>query len=257
MPVPSFALATAGKPKIYSFLKAPLSAVLFLKNDLLISMSVNKLSPDPVEQPIKKFVTTNLFNMKVFFIPAMLFCITTGHCQFTAATTSRLPEPITFNHVLGTPGTDFSSVTKKVKIVNEDRWRLNGNKLLTGGLLVLSGAAKGFNETLEFNWRGFESVFPKANPQWFYPQFSYKNKYKDGDPAKGPRFPLSTSILVMTTDQYHLNNFIHKASMIAAVVIKIGEGKKPFRHYLFDALYYSACYQVGFGSVYYYFKSRM
>jgi hypothetical protein len=82
------------------------------------------------------------------------------------------------------------------------------------------------------------------------------NKYKDGDRTKGEKFPLSSSVLVMLTDQYHLDNFIHRGALTAALVIKIGEGKKPFRHYLYDVLYYTACYQLGFGSVYYYFKSR-
>lgn len=199
--------------------------------------------------------------MKVFFIPALLFCISSGHCQFTANNTSLHPEAISFNHLSKTGTTDFSAATgkkkDKIKLDKADRWKLNGNRLITGGLLVLSGSAKGFNETLEFNWKGFAAVFPKANPKWFYPQQSFKNKYKDGDPAKGEKFPLSSSVLVMFTDQYHLNNFIQRGALTAALVIKIGEGKKPFRHYVFDALYYTACYQLGFGTVYYYCKSRM
>lgn len=194
--------------------------------------------------------------MKVFLIPAMLFCISSGHCQVTATNTS-LPELISFNYALKPGVNDFKPVTGKIKIDKEDRWKLNSNRFITGGLLLLSGAAKGFNETLEFNWKGFAAVFPNANPKWFYPQQSFKNKYKDGDPAKGEKFPLSSSVLVMLTDQYHLNNFIHRGALTAALVIKIGEGKRPFRHYVFDALYYTACYQLGFGSVYYYFKSRM
>lgn len=143
-----------------------------------------------------------------------------------------------------------------IRLARQEKWRLTGNHYLTGGLIYLAGASKGFNETLMFNWNGFHSVFPKANSQWFWPTYSFKNKYKDGDPSKGPKFPFSTSLLVMTTDQYHLNNFIFKASITSALVIKIGEKKKPFKHYLFDLLYYSACYQAGFASVYYPFKWR-
>jgi hypothetical protein len=148
------------------------------------------------------------------------------------------------------------SSSGKIKLDRMQKWRMSGNRYLTGSLMLLSGAAKGFNETLQFNWNGFHSVFPKANPRWFWPSQSFRNKYKDGDPSKGAKFPLSTSVLVMVTDQYHLNNFIHRASITAALVIKIGEGKKPFRHYVFDALYYTACYQLGFGGVYYPFKNR-
>ena len=195
--------------------------------------------------------------MRVFFVSALLFCLTTGHCQLTTENMNLPPDPVTFNHVFKTKQIDSNTVTNKIKLDKTIRWRINGNRILTGGLLMLSGAAKGLNETLEFNWQGFASVFPKANPDWYWPQQSAKNKYKDGDPAKGEKFPLSSSLLVMFTDQYHLNNFIHRGAITAALVIKIGEGKKPFRHYVFDALYYTACYQVGFGSVYYYFKSRM
>jgi hypothetical protein len=190
-------------------------------------------------------------------IPAMLFCLNSGHCQFTTNNTSLPPDQFTFNHVVKTEKTDLSSVRGKIKLDRPDRWKLNGNRLLTGGLMLLSGASKGLNETLEFNWHGFAAVFPKANPQWFWPQKSYQNKYKDGDREKGAKFPLSTSALVFLTDQYHLDNFIQRAAITTSLVIKVGEGKKPFRHYLFDALYYTAAYQLGFGSVYYYFKSRV
>lgn len=195
--------------------------------------------------------------MKFLVIPAMLFCITSGHCQLTDNNDFQLPETINLKNPIKTDLNEQKAIKEKIKIDKTERWKFNGNRILTGGLLVLAGAAKGFNETLEFNWKGFAAVFPKANPKWFYPQQSFKNKYKDGDPEKGEKFPLSTSALVMFTDQYHLNNFIQRGSITAALVIKIGEKKKPFRHYVFDALYYTACYQVGFGSVYYYFKSRM
>jgi len=45
--------------------------------------------------------------------------------------------------------------------------------------------------------------------------------------------------------------------MTAALIIKIGEGKRKLKQYVFDALYYTAAYQLGFGGVYYYFKSRV
>jgi hypothetical protein len=133
----------------------------------------------------------------------------------------------------------------EIKINESERWQLNGNKYLTGGLMFLAGAAKGFNETLWFHWGYFHRKLPKANPQWFNPRVSSLNKYKDHDPDKGARFPLSTSALVMLTDQYHLNNFINRASIAAAIVIKIGQKKRPFKHYVFDMLYYTATYQAG------------
>ena len=155
-----------------------------------------------------------------------------------------------------TPELSKSITEKKIRIQTKEKWRMTGNRYLTGSLFFLAGASKGFNETLQYNYNGFQSIFPKANDQWFYPTLSFRNKYKDGDPAKGAKFPLSTSVLVMFTDQYHLNNFIQRASLTAAIVIKIGEGKKPLKHYVFDVLYYSACHQLGFASIYYPIKAR-
>ena len=192
--------------------------------------------------------------MKLIILPLLLLSII-SYGQLTSVDATQGKIDITSTIPVKTA--PKASIPGKVIIDKTKRWRLDGNRILTGVLLFTSGAAKGFNETLQFNWKGFHEVFPKANPQWFWPSYSFKNKYKDGDPAKGAKFPLSTSLLVMLTDQYHLNNFIQRASMTAALVIKIGEGKKPFRHYVFDAIYYTACYQFGFGSVYYPFKSRM
>ena len=136
------------------------------------------------------------------------------------------------------------------------KWRIDKNKILTGSLVFVGGAAKGFNETLHFNYKAFETAFPGINKQWFDPKESWKNKYKGGDPDNGPRFFLSTSVLVMFTDQYHLNNFIGRTAIMSALVLKIGEGKKPFKHYLLDLVYYSACYSTGFALTYYPFTQR-
>ena len=194
--------------------------------------------------------------MKFVFIPALLLCLS-AHGQLCSDKVSISPDELTLRPVIQNHSGFKTVNAEKIKTGQPEPWKLDGNKFLTGGLILLSGMAKGLNETLEFNWHGFAAVFPKANPKWFWPQQSFKNKYKDGDPEKGAKFPLSTTALVFLTDQYHLDNFIQRGAITAALVIKIGEGKKPFRQYLFDALFYTAAYQLGFGSVYYYFKSRV
>ena len=138
----------------------------------------------------------------------------------------------------------------------KNKWRIDKNKILTGGLVFLGGSAKGFNETLQFNYAVFHKTFPGASRQWFDPRVSWRNKYEGGNPDNGPKHFLSTSLLVMFTDQYHLNNFIQKTSLMGALVLKIGEGKKPLKQYLLDFLFYSACYQAGFSATYYPFTSR-
>ena len=148
------------------------------------------------------------------------------------------------------------SVKKKEIKLDPPKWRMDGNRRLTGALIFTAGASKGFNETLMFHWKLFRARFPNANPNWFNPAVSWRNKYKNLDPNAGPKFPLSTTALVMFTDQYHLNTFINRMAWTSAVVIKIGEGKKPFKHYLYDIVYYSLCHQAGFALTYYPFRYR-
>jgi hypothetical protein len=150
----------------------------------------------------------------------------------------------------------FVTFSLQAQEKEKPKWRIDKNKILTGSLVFIAGAAKGFNETLHFNYKAFENTFPGANESWFNPQVSWLNKYKDNDPDKGPRFFLSTSVFVMVTDQYHLNNFINRAALMSALVIKLGEGKKPIKHYLFDLLYYTVCHQAGFAVTYYPFIAR-
>ena len=135
------------------------------------------------------------------------------------------------------------------------KWHMDKNKWTTGSLVFIAGASKGFNETLMFHWKAFYHTFPKTNPQWFNPAKSWTNKYKNNDSNAGAKFPLSTSVLVMTTDQYHLNNFINKMAWTSAFVVKIGEGKKPLKQYMLDFLFYNLCHQGGFMLTYYPFKN--
>ena len=148
------------------------------------------------------------------------------------------------------------SLQGQQKTAEKLKWKINKNKIITGSLVLVGGAAKGFNETLQFNYKIFEKTFPDVNKQWFDPKVSWRNKYEGGNPDNGPKYFLSTSLLVMFTDQYHLNNFIQKTAIMTALVIKIGEPKQPFKHYVYDLLYYSACYGLGFAATYYPFTSR-
>ncbi len=138
--------------------------------------------------------------------------------------------------------------------ISPNRWKLTRNHAWTGLFVFLAGASKGFNETLHYHWKEFHRQFPGANARWFYPAESWKNKYRNNDPDAGPKFFLSTSVLVMFTDQYHLNNFINKMAWGSAVVVKLGEKRKPWKQYILDFLYYALCHQAGFALTYYPFS---
>lgn len=190
--------------------------------------------------------------MKTTFIIALLIAmlqtsIAFGQIEVNCDRENPLPPGFSFTSIDG-------SIEKKAIALKPLKWKMTGNRIATGALVLTAGAAKGFNETLMFHWKIFHRKMPHANPNWFNPDKSWKNKYKDGNPQAGPKSFLSTTALVMFTDQYHLNNFINKAAWTTAFVIKIGEKKKPLKHYLLDLVYYTACHQAGFAATYYPFK---
>jgi hypothetical protein len=181
-------------------------------------------------------------------ITAIFLC-----CFGTIANSQTLTGPLPISDDFSLMSQPVMGEKKEVKL-RPVKWKITRNHVFSGGLVFLAGASKGFNETLQFHWKEFRRQFPHANANWFNPAVSWRNKYKNGDPEAGPKFPLSTSALIMFTDQYHLNNFVNKMAWGGALVIKIGEGKKPFKHYLLDFLYYAACHQAGFALTYYPFS---
>jgi hypothetical protein len=181
----------------------------------------------------------------------LLIILLTLSCTARAQVTDSLaPLP---NQLPSITSIELPDKKEEIKLTPV-KWKVTGNHWITGALIFTAGASKGFNETLNFHWKAFRHSFPDANPNWFNPDISWRNKYRNGDPDAGAKFPLSTSVLVMFTDQYHLNNFINKTAWATAVVIKIGEGKKPLKHYLLDFLFYGLCHQAGFALTYYPFK---
>jgi len=122
-------------------------------------------------------------------------------------------------------------------------------------LLFISGAADGFGDVLQFHYREFEQVFPNANEQWFNPELSWRNKYKNGDPSQGRRYPGSISVFVAGTDAWHATKLTRLTTLTASLAIapvqvvdptssgyKRHKGLKKFLTKIFA---YSASYHLG------------
>lgn len=84
-------------------------------------------------------------------------------------------------------------------------------------LLVVAMVAYSINSVLLFRYE--ISLFSKLSPSFWDPKISWLNKYKVNEYGnRVPRFFLSTTVLVWTTDAYHLLQFIH----LSCVQIVIG-----------------------------------
>lgn len=121
------------------------------------------------------------------------------------------------------------------------------NYVITGSLVLMAGAADGFNQALQFQYGGFKKAFPHACDQFWKPSLSGANKYKNGDPKQGAKFPGSRTWLVFTTDGYHLTRFADHLFMSGAVAFKIaGYEKKKWYIYVAEAASYWLINRAGF-----------
>jgi len=130
----------------------------------------------------------------------------------------------------------------------------------TLALLFLSGMSNGLEDVLQFHYAEFKQVHPNANEQWWNPELSWRNKYKNGDPAQGRRYPGSTSVLVATTDAWHLSKMTRLVFMATALAISPRSIVDPYKPnftrgkftktLLFRTLAYLVSYQAGAFLVY-------
>jgi hypothetical protein len=88
------------------------------------------------------------------------------------------------------------------------KWK---NYILAGSAMLVSGMIDGTVESINYHYEdGFKLRCPKANNQFWNPAISWKNKYKNNDPAQGPKFIGSDNVLVFTTDAYHMLRSINR-----------------------------------------------
>ena len=158
--------------------------------------------------------------------------------------------------LLATAFTCFSqTVEDDIKKLRKKRVK---NYVVTGSLMMLAGSADGVNQALQFQYIGFKKAFPHACDQFWKPSLSGANKYKNGDPKQGARFPGSRTWLVFATDGYHLTRFADHLFMSGAVAFKIaGYEKKKWYVYVAEAAGYWLINRAGFCLTYNRFKCRL
>ena len=83
--------------------------------------------------------------------------------------------------------------------------------------LSVSAASKAVMDTIQFHY--YSSKLDKGYDPFWYPELSWKNKYKNLDPQQGPRFFGSTTILAWTTDAWHLFQMAFLKFMFVGVAL--------------------------------------
>ena len=94
--------------------------------------------------------------------------------------------------------------------------------MLVLGLIcfTLMGISEAVMDTLQFHF--FKSKFSNFKKQLFWdPTISWKNKYKNGDPKQGPKFPFSTTLLVGLTDGWHFFKLLRNLFLFVGILLLV------------------------------------
>jgi len=114
--------------------------------------------------------------------------------------------------------------------------------------MFLAGAFNGVSQDLLFHYNEFENTFPNTTPQFWNPEISWVNKYKNGDPLQGARFPGSTTILVGITDGYHA--MLSSRDIMVVTSIALSSKSRSWKHFLKKTAVYTIAYGIGFELTY-------
>lgn len=125
------------------------------------------------------------------------------------------------------------------------KWR---EEVLPVSAMFLAGALNGVNQDLLFHYHEFQNTFPNANPEFWDPELSWRNKYMNGDPAQGEAFPGSSTIFVAATDGYHAT--VAGRNLMITTAICLGPRTKGWKPFAKRTLLYTLSYSLGFELVY-------
>ena len=115
-------------------------------------------------------------------------------------------------------------------------------------LAMYAGFARHERDVIREKYKAYQTVWPKANPQWSNPQLSRYNKYKNGNVAEGRVKLLSVNKPVFLTDKYHLSTTIIRTSYAGIVGLNMSLYERPkVKHILLQCLVTFAADAAGNG----------
>lgn len=126
----------------------------------------------------------------------------------------------------------FSLYTLQSGYAQKLQWKsLTKSLIAPTSLSFISGASWGIHEKTMHQWGIFQAKFPNANPQFWNPSESWRNKYVGGNPDLGRKKIAGLNVPVQFTDAKHLLASTNQIFGFAAgCTIFIGE-RKPWWHY--------------------------
>ena len=132
---------------------------------------------------------------------------------------------------------------------SQDWWELEKRDIFGASTMIFAGAFEGTAETLKWHYDEFENTFPDTDPDYWNPEISWRNKYKNGEPTQGAKHFGSTTFLAWTTDGYHLMR-TSRNLMVGATLFLTPKKDFDWRNMLLRVACYTMAYQAGFHLTY-------
>lgn len=130
--------------------------------------------------------------------------------------------------------------------------------IVAAAFLLAAGMFNGLMDSLQFHYSATPFAHAGRFEQRFWnPAESWKNKYRNGDPAQGEAFPGAKTVFVFATDGWHLFKFLMLKFIVLAVVVALPFSRRRDHDtvavWAGNALLFVAfhlCFQAGFTLAY-------
>ncbi len=121
--------------------------------------------------------------------------------------------------------------------------------------MAAAGWLHATNEVSVHDYRRFAARHPNANPQWANPRLSFRNKYENWPHDKSAAFFGSKTVLVFTTDAYHLRSTTRNFLIAGNIGVTMSLYEKPnWKQILVQAASSWAFFALGSGAAHHFYK---
>ena len=142
------------------------------------------------------------------------------------------------------------ATTLSTNLVSQCDWmKLSKNDFWAMSSMFVSGFSDGTSELIKWDYESFEKYYGDSNDEWWNPDISWKNKYKNGDQNQGAAFFGSRTFLVGVTDGYHAARSLRNLSLTATLFL-VPRQEFNFKRFVFRMIVYTLANRAGFHLAY-------
>lgn len=120
-------------------------------------------------------------------------------------------------------------------------------------LVIIAAIANAVGDKIQFHWS--TSIFRNRDwDSWANPVFSWRRKWREGKPGR-EAFPGSSTLLVWTTDLWHLMKFVQLNFIFLAIVLH--QPLFEISSSIWNSIVDFACLRIAYGLTFEVFFSKI